>query len=144
MKKRLSINLLVAGAILIGLFAYIITAVSERMGMRRLRMEITQGDQVVLSTKFAVPDREPPREFWQKAATVALDFDPKKAQLTVNGANPLRATLSGPVRIRLIHVSNLMTAASLTDLALQRNRPDSGYWTLAPEEIERARRAAGF
>jgi hypothetical protein len=43
-----------------------------------------------------------------------------------------------------MHVDRLMTTATLTNLVLVRNTPESQEWCLAPKEIQRAKRAAGL
>ena len=48
------------------------------------------------------------------------------------------------MRIRIVHVDRLMTSALLTNLVLVRNTPESLEWYLAPQEVQRAKRAAGL
>ena len=47
--------------------ALILIANCAPAGMRLLRMEIYQSDQLVLRTNFDAPDREGPADFWQRA-----------------------------------------------------------------------------
>ena len=107
-------------------------------------MEVYQGDQLVLRTLFAAPDREGPADFWRRAGAEPFASEAQAARVKADEENPLRATLTGPVRIKIIHVDRLMTSASVTNLVLLRSGPESLKWYLAPEEAQRAKRAAGL
>ena len=107
-------------------------------------MEVYQDDQLVLRTAFDAPDREGPADFWRRAGAEPFASDEEVARVEVDEANPLRASLVGPVRINIVHVDRLMTSASLTNLVLLRNTRESLRWYLAPEEIQRAKRATGL
>lgn len=114
------------------------------VGMRLLRMEVYQDDQLVLRTTFDAPDREGPADFWRRAGAEPFASDEQVSRVKADEDNPLRASLPGLVRIRIVHVDRLMTAASLTNLVLLRNTRESPGWCLAPAEVQRAKRAAGL
>jgi hypothetical protein len=122
----------------------ILMAGCTQVGMRLLRMEVYQDDQLVLRTTFDAPDREGPTDFWRRAGAEPFASDEEVARVKIDEDNPLRASLAGPVRIRIVHVDRLMTSASLTNLVLLRNTRESLRWYLAPEEVQRAKRAAGL
>ena len=107
-------------------------------------MEIFQSDQLVLRTTFDAADREGPADFWRRAGTEPFASEAEVARVNADEGNPLRATLTGPVRITIRHVDRPMTSASLTNLVLLRSASESLKWYLAPEEIQRAKRAAGL
>ena len=113
--------------------AVMVLAGCARPGMRLLTMEVYQSDQLVLRTTFDAPDREGPADFWRRtgAEPFASDDDDR-----------LRAKLVGAVQIRIQHVDRLMTSASLTNLDLVRNTPDSLRWYLPKKEVQRARQAS--
>jgi hypothetical protein len=113
-------------------------------GMRLLRMEVYQDDQLVLRTTFDAPDREGPADFWRRAGAEPFASDEKIARVKADEDNPLRASLIGPVRIRILHVDRIMTSASITNSVLLRKTRESLGWYLAPVEVQRAKRAAGL
>jgi hypothetical protein len=113
-------------------------------GQRVLHLEIYQGEQLVLRTMFSAPDREGPRDFWRRAAAEPFAAEDPVARVQADEGHPLRATLTGPVRLEIRHVDRPLTGVSLTNLVLRRSTSASPKWHLAPEETERARRAAGL
>jgi hypothetical protein len=106
-------------------------------------MEVYQNDQLVLRTTFDAPDREGPADLWLRAGAEPFASDEQVARVEADEVNRLRARLTGSVRINIMHVDHLMTSASLTNLVLLRSTPASLKWYLAPEEVQRAKRAAG-
>ncbi len=114
------------------------------VGMRFLHLEVWQNDELVLRTFFDAPDREGPADFWRRAGAEPFASEEQVARVKADADNPLRARLSGSVRIKITHVDRLMTTASLTNLVLLRNAPESQRWYLAPEEVQRAKRTAGL
>lgn len=111
-------------------------------GQRVLHLEIYKGEQLVLRTMFSAPDYEGAAEFWLRAGTEPLASEAELALVKADEGHPLRATLTGSVRIKIMHVDRLMTSASLTNLMLLRSAPESLKWYLAPEGIQLAMRAA--
>jgi hypothetical protein len=122
----------------------ILIAGCTHYGQRFLRMEIHQNDQLVLRTTFHASDREGPEDFWRRAGMEPFDSDGEVAQVNADEGSPLRATLAGPVRITIWHVDRQMTSASLINVVLLRSAPETQNWYLAPEEVQRAVRAAGL
>jgi hypothetical protein len=131
-------------SILIIAMAAILSTGCVPAGMRLLRMEVYQSDVLVLRTTFDAPDREKPADFWRRTGEEPFASDEEVARVKANEDNPLRARLTGPVRIRILHVDRLMTSASLTDLELVRSTPESLRWYLPEKEVQRAKQAAGF
>lgn len=113
-------------------------------GQRVLHLEVYQGEQLVLRTMFSAPDREGAADFWRRAGLEPFAVEHEGERVRADEANPLRATISGAVRIRIVHGDRLMTSASLTNLVLQREAAEGRKWHLAPEEVARARRVAGL
>jgi hypothetical protein len=107
-------------------------------------MEVYQGEQLVLRTMFSAPDREGAADFWRRAGQEPFAVEDEGGRVRADEENPLRATIPGAVRIRILHGDRLMTIASLTHLVLQRKAAEGQKWHLAPEEVARARRAAGL
>jgi hypothetical protein len=114
------------------------------LGMRLLHMEVYQNDQLVLRTLFNAPDHEGPSDFWRRTGVEPFASEDKVARVKADEHNPLHATLTGSVRIKIMHLDRLMTSASLTNLLLLRSGTESLNWYLAPEEVQRAKRAAGL
>jgi hypothetical protein len=144
MKKRITIVLCAVGVGFLGFLVLIKFAIYDCVGMRLLRMEIYHNDQLVLRTIFDAPDREGAPDFWRRAGAEPFASEEEVARVKSDEDNPLRASLAGPVRIRILHVDRLMSVASLTNLVLLRNTRDSLKWYLAPEEVQRTKRAAGL
>lgn len=113
-------------------------------GMRLLHMEVYQKDQLVLRTFFSVRFRASPADIWQRAGAEPFESEAQVARVKADEDNPLRATLTGPVRINITHREQLVTSTSLTNLVLLRSGPESLKWYLAPKEVERTTRAAGL
>lgn len=113
-------------------------------GQRLLHLEVYQTDQLMLRTTFAAPDRERPADFWRRAGAEPFASDEQVARVKPDDGNPLRATLTGLVRIKILHLDRLMTSVSLTNVVLLRSTPASFRWYLAPEEVQRAKRVAGL
>ena len=133
------LSVLVAGAM-----AVIVTVGCTHPGRRLLAMEVYQDDQLVLRTKFDVPDSEGPSGFWRRAGEAPFAADEQVARVKANDDNPLQARLTGSVKIRILHVDRVLTSASVTDCELMRNSPDSLGWYLPEKEVQRAKQAAGF
>jgi hypothetical protein len=114
------------------------------VGMRLLHMEVYQNDQLVLRTIFDAPDREGLADIWRRAGAEPFASEDQVARVKADEDNPLRAMLAGPVRIKILHVDRLMTSATLTNLVLLRSAPGSLKWYLTPEEVQRAKHAAGL
>ncbi len=107
-------------------------------------MEVYRDDQLILRTTFDAPDSEGPADFWRRAGEEPFAFDENVTRVKHDDGDPLRATLSGAMRIRILHVEDVMTRASLNDLTLMRKTPESSMWYLAEEEVQRAKQAAGL
>ena len=144
MNRRIAIGICAAGTGFLALLGLMKFAFYDRIGRRLLHMEVYQNDQLVLLTMFDAPDHERAEDFWRRAGLEPFASDPQAARVKADEDNPLRASLTGPVRIRIVHVNRLMTSVSLTNLILLRGSPESPKWYLAPEEIQRARRAASY
>lgn len=137
MVRRLSV--LVAGAM-----AVMVMVGCNQPGRRLLTMEVYENDQLVLRTKFDVPDSEGPSGFWRRAGEAPFASDEQVARVEADDDNPLRARLTGAVRIRILHVDRVLSSASVTDCGLVRNSPDTLGWYLPEKEVQRATQAAGF
>lgn len=124
--------------------AIIVMAGCNQPGRRLLTMEVYEDDQLVLRTKFDVPDSEGPSGFWRRAGEAPFASDEQVARVEADDDNPLRARLTGAVRVRILHVDRVLTSASVTDCELARNSPDSLGWYLPEKEVQRATQAAGF
>lgn len=129
---------------LIAAFVALLLTSCHSPGSRLLDMEVYQNDQLVLRTMFDAPDYEAPAEFWRRAGMKPFAAQEPFARVKADGDNPLRASLTGVVRIKIIHAKQVMTSASLTNLVLLRSAPGSQEWYLAPDECKRAKRAAGL
>src|SRR5512139_1047448 len=58
-------------------------------GMRLLRLEVYQNDQLVLRTTFDAPDHEGPADFWRRTGTEPFAADEQVARVKADGDNPL-------------------------------------------------------
>ena len=112
-------------------------------GLRFLRMEVYQDEQLVLRTTFDAPDYEGPGELWRRAGSEPFGSE-EAAPIAAQTDDPLRARLVGSVQIKIIHNDRVMTSASLANLELVRNASENPKWYLPAAEVARARRAAGF
>jgi len=113
-------------------------------GTRLLSMEVYQNDQLILRTTFDAPDSEGPADFWRRAGVEPFASDENVARVKHDEGNLLRATISGAMRIRILHGETVMTRASLNDLTLVRKTHESSRWYLSEEEVQRAKQAAGL
>ncbi len=141
MNRRIAIGI---GASAIGVLALfgLSKHTFDRLGRRLLQMEVYLEDTLVLRTIFDAPDREGSAYFWRRAGEEP--FASEVVQVRADELSPLRATLTGPVRIKIMHVHRLMTNASLTNLVLLRSTSEAQKWHLSPGEVQRAKRAAGL
>ena len=111
-------------------------------GARLLHMEVYRTNQLVLRTMFDAPDREGPMDFWRRAGKEPFASESHLVLVKADEENPLRATLTGQVQIKITHVDKVMTSATLTNLVLVRSTPESLKWHLAPAEVERVKQVA--
>ncbi len=131
-------------AFLVSAFIAAVIAGCSFPGMKLLRMEVYQGDELVLRTLFDAPDSEGPAYLWQRAGEEPFASEEEVAQVESDADDPLRATITGTVRVRILHVDNVQTSAALTGLTLVRDSSESSKWYLPESEVQRAKQAAGL
>ncbi len=113
-------------------------------GQKLLRLEVHQAGQVVLATVFDAADSCTVSEIWDEAGECPFSTEVTSTSLVPGDEDPLAVVLTGPVEIRITHVRSLESSATLTGLRLVRSAPTTDDWRLPPEEIARAKKAAGL
>lgn len=109
-----------------------------------LRMDVIQGREVILATQFDVDDHSSVSEIWDAASEVPVHAEVIKPSLNPSQDSPLKLELTGPVEIRITHVTSVQTRATMTGLTLIRSSPTTTDWRLPTEEVDRAKKAAGL
>ncbi len=105
-------------------------------------MKVYHEGGLVLTTVFDVPDSSTTSEIWDAAGRKPFSTEAASTSVPAREADPLRARLTGPVEIKITHVTSTVTSAALTDLTLLRSSPDATDWHLPAAEVSRARNAA--
>jgi hypothetical protein len=113
-------------------------------GQMLLRMDVIQGREVILATQFDVDDHSSVSEIWDAASEVPVHAEVIKPSLNPSQDSPLKLELTGPVEIRITHVTSVQTRATMTGLTLIRSSPTTTDWRLPTEEVDRAKKAAGL
>ncbi len=113
-------------------------------GQKLLTLEIHQAEAIVLETHFDAADTSTTSELWDASGERPVSTQLASPALQPTDADPLRAQLSGPVEIRLVHVDHLEARASLKNLTLVRSSPTADDWRLPATEIQRAKKASGL
>ena len=111
-------------------------------GQKLLGLEVRRGGELVLSTVFDAPDTSSEAELWDSAGEVP--FSTEVARLRPSAGDPLVAELSGPVEVRILWSETVESGVTLEDLRLQRSAEGADDWRLLPEEVRRAKAAAGL
>jgi len=111
---------------------------------RLLRFEIHRDDQLLFEAISDDSGRESAAEVWSQMD--AIEWEPSdESELPVQQEDPLRVLLSGRIIIRAKHAQETVLAeASVNELVLVRDGPESNRWRLPPEEVTRTGIAAGL
>ncbi|HIF40525.1 MAG TPA: hypothetical protein EYQ74_05445 [Planctomycetes bacterium] len=113
-------------------------------GQKLLTLEIHQAEVIVLETHFDADDTSTTSELWDASGERPFSTQVAAPALQPTDADSLRAHLSGPVEIRIVHVDYLEASASLNNLILVRSSPTADDWHLPAAEIQRAKKASGL
>jgi hypothetical protein len=111
------------------------------LAARLVTVRIERGGEKILEEQFGVPDREGPALIWSRLHTLRLK---PHTPIAPSPDNPLEATLSGDLRLVLLHVDRTLAEAKLDRLRLVRAAPGAHEWRLPPEEVVRTAEAAGL
>lgn len=111
-------------------------------GQKLLKMEVLAGGELILTTRFDVPDRSSTSEMWDAAGEVPFSTEVLSPTLHTSTKDPLVAKLAGSVVIRILHVSTLETEATLAGLTLVRSSDTETDWHLAKSDVAAAKAAA--
>lgn len=111
-------------------------------GQKLLTLEIHHAQALVLETHFDADDRSTTSEIWDASGERPFSTQVAAPALQPTDADPLRAELSGPVEIRIVHVDNLEASVRLENLTLVRSSPTADDWRLPAAEIQRAKKAS--
>ena len=111
-------------------------------GQKLLSLQVQRDGEFVLSTVFDVPDTSTEAELWDSAGEVP--FSTTVDGLEPSASDPLSAEVVGPVEVRILWNDTVESAVTLEGLRLLRSAEDSDDWRLPPEEIRRAKAAAGL
>ena len=122
--------------------ALLLFAAACMPGQKLLSLEVVRGEEVLLVTAFDVVDTSTEAEMWDSAGEVPSST--RVSAIAPSGADPLKAELEGPVQIRILWTDRLECSATLDGLRLVRSGPGAHDWRLPPEEIRRAKVAAGI
>ena len=109
-----------------------------------LDMKVYLDDKLVLHNSFQVAENTRAPFFWNCSGDVPDYCDKKLNKIKPDKVNPLQATLSGKVVIKIFRARSLMTEAKLDGLTLKRENTDSIKWHLTQNEVERAKKAAVY
>ena len=109
-----------------------------------LDMEVYLDDKLVLHNSFQVAENTRAPFFWNCSGDLPDYCDKKLNKIKPDKVNPLQATLSGKVVIKIFRARSLMTEAKLDGLTLKRENADSIKWHLTQNEVERAKKAAVY
>ena len=109
-----------------------------------LDMEVYLDDKLVFRNSFQVAEYTRAPFFWNCSGDVPDYCDKKLNKIKPDKVNPLQATLSGKVVIKIFRARSLMTEAKLDGLTLKRENADSIKWHLTQNEVERAKKAAVY
>jgi len=113
-------------------------------GQKLLKLEVSQGGEIILATLFDADDSSTASEIWDASGERPFATEVAATSLGQSEASPLKAELTGSVEIKITHTTNLQTSATLTGLTLVRSAPASDDWRLPAAEITRAKKAAGL
>ncbi len=111
-------------------------------GVKLLTMEVYQNETLVLKTTFDAPDKYREAQLWRHAGAAPFAVDESRPPLSAVSDDPLRAKLSGPVTVRIVHVESVETSVSVDNLELIRDAEEEQRWYLPKNEVERLKRAS--
>jgi len=111
------------------------------VGQRYLQVRVERDGDLVLQTKYGVPDRLGASDIWQ-----SLQGKPFKAVGTVtpDAANGQKVVLKGKIKITILHGDKAMASASVDELRFVRASGCEDRWELPPEEVQRTAKTAGL
>lgn len=121
---------------------------SSVQAARLLEIRIERNGQAILKGMTEDNSQADPGIVWEY-----LNGELLKAEngLTPDPADPMRATLTGKIRVAVLHTGqpaavkgSMRTDVVVDELRLVRPSPDSEYWVLAPGEVERSGRIGGI
>jgi hypothetical protein len=111
-------------------------------GQMLLDMEVRVDGAHVLTTSFSVSDSAPLKDIWARTGRPPFGADDAASKVTPSPDDPLQATLSGTVGLRIIHVDRLIASAAVTNLELKRDNAANHNWYLSEGELQRVLDAA--
>lgn len=120
---------------------------SSAQGARLLEIRVERDGQLVLKGMATDDAQMDPAIVWGYLKGAPLK---PVGQVPPDPADPLRATLTGKIRVAILHgeraagsQGDTRTDVVVTELHLVRQSPDSDSWQLAPGEVERTAQAGG-
>jgi len=114
------------------------------LAARRLHFYVIQGGKTNLQTIWTSSDATPAAKVWRNLGREPAEVDEPGLAVAPEPGNPLRATLTGEVEIKLTHAIFLLGYCKVTNLILIRRDANSPRWYLPRAEVERTARAAGL
>ncbi|MCO6457904.1 MAG: hypothetical protein J5I93_21585 [Pirellulaceae bacterium] len=114
------------------------------LAARLLNVTFLQDGRVVARTYYSDNGRADAATVWRYLERPPIMADTDVAAIPSSPDDPLRATLSGDVRIRFQHTDRVLAEAQVHSLTLRRDDATSQNWYLSPAEVERTAAAAGL
>lgn len=131
-------------AMLLGVGLFLLGG-SSGQAARLLELRVERDGQVVLKGMTEDDSQTDPGVVWTYLKDASLK---PVGEVTADPGDPLRATLTGNIRVAVLHVERTVgggrAEASVRELRLVRPSPESGHWQLAPGEVERTAHIAGI
>lgn len=113
-------------------------------GMRLFRAEYRINSRLLLAASYDESDAVPVTDLWKSLAEAPMFTDDQGTPIASTPGDPLKATLTGTIEVRLVHAGNLLSTATVNELRLVRDNPAESAWHLAPGQPDKLTAVATY